>query len=594
VDVAPLTSNERQALSGPALPRAELSDPMKKLTLLAATAALVACGGPDATRTVSNDPFCQQVIPAVDAWLTQARASNPTPEDGRYGGMAVVASVGEIADGMNSAVSRDYSATQHQQFVNLMTLVDYDENAAPRPYLAESWEIADDQTSITFRLRQDVFWHDGEQTDAHDVAFTYIAVTDPETGYANAAFWDHFVHGEEGVELLDDFTVRIAMRPHSDPMDPFRVLAILPEHLLGDVPHSELAQHPFGTQCPVGNGPFVFYSHEPQSRWIFEANPTFPEGLGGRPYLDRYVYRVIPEQTTLLTELLTGGVDVYIQPTPDQAQTIIDDPDLDLMNFVGRDYVYVGWNARVPKLSDVRVRQALTMAIDRESIVQAILGGYGRVANSGVPPFHFAFDPDLESPAAFNRERARTLLADAGWVDRDGDGVRENASGERLSITVKYNPNEIRQTIAELMQVQASEVGVEIVPTMTEWNTLIGQISTEARDFEGVVMGWQAEFRLDDMDLFHSDRSDRMFAFSGTNNPEIDRLLEAISSTMDREASRALWAEYQQAIMEEQPYTYFFFRDRLAGVNGRLSGVEMDARGEWVNAKEWYVDPDAR
>lgn len=567
---------------------------MKKLTLLAATAALVACGGPDATRTVSNAPFCQQVIPAVDAWLAEARASNPAPENDRYGGMAVVASVGEIADGMNSAVSRDYSATQHQQFVNLMTLVDYDENASPRPYLAESWEISDDQTSITFRLRQDVFWHDGERTDAHDVAFTYIAVTSPETGYANAAFWDHYVHGEEGVELLDDFTIRIAMRPHSDPMDPFRVLAILPEHLLGDVPHSELAQHPFGTQCPVGNGPFVFYSHEPQSRWVFQANPAFPEGLGGRPYLDRYVYRVIPEQTTLLTELLTGGVDVYIQPTPDQAQTIIDDADLELMNFVGRDYVYVGWNARVPKLSDVRVRQALTMAVDRESVVQAILGGYGRVANSGVPPFHFAFDPDLESPAAFNRERAQALLTEAGWVDRDGDGVRENASGERLSIAVKYNPNEIRQTIAELMQLQAAEVGVEIVPTMTEWNTLVGQISTEARDFEGVVMGWQAEFRLDDMDLFHSDRSDRMFAFSGTNNPEIDRLLEAISSTMDREESRALWAEYQQAIMVEQPYTYLFFRDRLAGINERLSGVEMDARGEWVNAKEWYVDPDAR
>lgn len=143
------------------------------------------------------------------------------------------------------------------------------------------------------------------------------------------------------------------------------------------------------------------------------------------------------------------------------------------------------------------------------------------------------------------------------------------------------------------MQIQAAEVGVEIVPTMTEWNTLIGQISTEARDFEGVVMGWQAEFRLDDMDLFHSDRSDRMFAFSGTNNPEVDRLLEAISATVDREESRALWGEYQQAIMAEQPYTYLYFRERLVGMNNRLSGVEMDARGEWVNVKDWYIDPDA-
>ena len=96
------------------------------------------------------------------------------------------------------------------------------------------------------------------------------------------------------------------------------------------------------------------------------------------------------------------------------------------------------------------------------------------------------------------------------------------------------------------------------------------------------------------MDLFHSERSDRMFAFSGTNNPEIDRLLEAISSTRGRDASRALWAEYQQEIMVEQPYTYLYFRDRLAGVNGRLSGVVMDARGEWVNARQWYIEPDVR
>ncbi|NIV89677.1 MAG: peptide ABC transporter substrate-binding protein, partial [Actinobacteria bacterium] len=101
----------------------------------------------------------------------------------------VVGGLGELADGMNAAVSSDFYATQHQQFVNLMTLLDYDEDLEPRPYLAESWEVADDNTSVTFHLRDDVFWHDGEQTTAEDVAFTYETVTDPLTAFPNAAFW---------------------------------------------------------------------------------------------------------------------------------------------------------------------------------------------------------------------------------------------------------------------------------------------------------------------------------------------------------------------------------------------------------------------
>ena len=569
---------------------------MKRVLTFGLVITAAACGDSGPQRTVSTHPFCQEVIPAVDAYLATAREQHPTPDDPRYGGTIVVGTIGELADGMNAAVSSDYAATQHQQFVNLMTLLDYDENANPRPYLAESWDIADDNTSVTFHLRRDVRWHDGEQTDAHDVAFTYLTVTDPLTAFPNAAFWDNYVHGEEGVEVIDDYTVRIHMRPHADFLDPFRSLGILPEHLLGDVPRDLLKQHPYGTQCPVGNGPFVFWSHAAQDRWVFVANPAFPEPLGGRPFMDRYVYRVIPEQQTLLTELLTGGIDIYSQPSPDQAQAIIDAPGVELIDFLFRDYVFVGWNARRPQLADARVRRALTMATDRESVVQAILQGYGTVANSGVPPFHWAYDPELETPAPYDPDGARRLLDEAGWIDRDGDGVRENADGLPLSFTIKYNAgNQRRQGIAEIMQSQLAAVGVDAQPQVVEWATLIQQITTpELRDFDGVVMGWVVDYKLDDTDLYHSARLDQPYAWSGTNNPEIDRLLEEMSATVSREESLALWKEYQRVLMMEQPYTYFYFSRRLEGISDRVKGVEMDARGEWLNIREWYVDPAAR
>ena len=568
---------------------------MRRVLALGAVSVVAACGGGDGAA-IPDDPFCQQVLPAVVAFMQEARAANTAPDDPRYGGTVVVGNYGEISDGMNAAVSADYTATQHQQFVNLMPLIDYDERFEPSPYLAESWEVAPDGLSITFHLRQDVYWHDGERTDAHDVAFTWEVVTDPLTAFPNAAFWDHYVKGPEGVEVLDDFTVRIRLtQPHADFLDAFRPTAILPEHLLGDVPHDQLKQHPFGSLCPVGNGPFVFESHAPQERWVFTANPVFPAALGGRPFVDRYVYRIITEQTTLLTELLTEGVDVYIAPTPEQAEQIEANPNLELLAYPFRNYIFVGWNARRPQLADARVRRAITMGTNREQIVQAIIRGYGEVAHSGVPPFHWAYDPGHLPVLEYDPAAARALLDQAGWRDRNNDGVRESADGTRLSFSIKYNPNLIRQQIAEIMQSQLREIGIEARPQVVEYTTLLTQINTpELRDFDGVVMGWNVEFKIDDTDLLHSARIDQPFAWAGTRNPEIDRLLEAVSRTVDRDEARALWMEYQAELIEEQPYTYFYIPERLDGVNRRVRGVVMDARGEWVNLKDWYLDPASR
>jgi peptide/nickel transport system substrate-binding protein len=186
---------------------------------------------------------------------------------------------------------------------------------------------------------------------------------------------------------------------------------------------------------------------------------------------------------------------------------------------------------------------------------------------------------------------ARALLDEAGWRDRDGDGVRESADGTRLSISIKYNPNQQRQQVAEIMQSQLAAIGVEVRPQVVEYTTLIQQITSQTREFDGVVMGWGVEFKLDDTDLFHSARIDQPYAWSGTRNPEIDRLLEAISLTTDREEAKALWREYQNVLAQEHPYTFFYTMSRLDGVNRRVQGVVMDVRGEWVNLKDWYLDP---
>ena len=540
-------------------------------------------------------PFCEEATSRVSEFMSQFEGQ--MPPSARYGGTVVVGNIGEIPDGMNNHVSQGYTASQHQNFVNLVTLVQYDEDLNPTPYLAESWEVSDDVTEITFHIRDDVYWHDGELTDAYDVAYTFKRAIDPATAFPNTAFWTHYDQGPDGVEVVDSFTVKFRMRPHADFIDPWRAMAIMPEHLLKDVPSNVLSQHPYGTVCPVGNGPFVFVEHRQDASWTFQANPAFPAGLGGRPYLDRYVYRSITEQTTLLTELLTARLDVYIAPPPDHAQAIIDSDAVGLRQYVGRRYDYVGWNARRPQLADKRVRQALSRGTNRQEIVDALLQGYGTVANGSVPPFHWAHDPSLGKEAmSYDQDAARALLDAAGWVDRDGDGVRENADGDRLSISIKYNDgNDIRQGIAEIMQVQLAEIGVEVAPTVVEWGTLLSQISDPTlRDFDGVVIGWVTEYKLDDSDLFHSRNFSGMFAQSGTLRPDIDSLLDQLPLVIDRTDAKPLWRQYQELLVDEQPFTFFFFPDRIEGVSKRLRDVEMDSRGEWLNIKDWWIPADQR
>lgn len=565
--------------------------------LFPGAAAVVACGGesPGGGPGASSSAFCEEVRPRVATYLERAAAEHPLPDDPRYGGTIVAGAVAELPGGMNPAVSMDYTGTQYQQFVLLMTLVRYDAELEPQPYLARSWEIDADSTELTFHLREDVYWHDGERTDAHDVAFTYRTVTNPETGFPNPAYWDAYARGEGAVEVVDDFTVRFRMRPHADFLDAWRATAILPEHLFADVEPASLATHPYNSECPVGNGPFAFAEHRLNDRWAFRANPGFPEELGGRPYPDLLVHRIIPEQTTLLTELLTGGIHFFAGVQPDQAARIEADPAVDLLSFRHRETAFVAWNSRRPQLSDRRVRKALTLAVDRARIVEAVLGGYGEIANSTVPPTHWQYDPSVLPDSPWDPERARALLDEAGWTDRNGDGVRENAAGDPLRVTIKYNQgSRQRQSIAELMQAQLADVGVDVRIQVVDVPTLGQQLFSEAKDFDGVVFSWIAEFRLDDRDLFDSERIDGAWALSGTANPKLDRLLDTLQTIVDRDAAKPVWDEYQRELAEEHPYTFLYFVWRLAGVRKGLHGVHVDARGEWVSARDWWIDPAAR
>ncbi len=567
--------------------------PARALMLLGVLSLLlVGCGGEDGTSSaVGYGDFCAPALARVDTFM----ATFPRAEGGRYGGTAVVGVIAELTEGINGFGGSEGASTQHQIFVNLMSLLQYDAELEPIPYLARSWDVSEDGTELTFHLRDDVFWHDGEPTTAHDVEFTFFRMVDPETGYGNPAFFSHYGQEPGDVEVMDPYTIRFQLRPHADFVHVWRTVPIMPRHLLQDVPPADLRRHPFGQSCPVGNGPFRFVSHAPGESWTFAANPAFPEGLGGRPYLDRYVYRVIPEHATLLAELLTEGVDLYVAPDPDHVDEIRQAEHLRLVSFPHRSFVFVGWNPRRPLFADARVRRAFTMAVDRRQMLAALRPGLGVVANTGVFRSHWAYNPAFADSLPYDPDRARALLEEAGWVDRDGDGVRENADGVRMEFTLKTNQNRERERIVQIMQNQLAQVGVSAEPLLVEASTLVNQVTDpDQRDFDGWIFSFETEFRLDDTDLFHSGSVDVRLGFSAMQDPELDSYLDTLQLILNREEAYPVWQAYQARHMELQPFTYIYHADRLEGVNRRLQDVVLDTRGEWMGLRNWWIPAELR
>ncbi|HET7228968.1 MAG TPA: ABC transporter substrate-binding protein [Longimicrobium sp.] len=513
------------------------------------------------------------------------------PDSARYGGTLVIGASSDIGD-ISPITWHVQNALYMQQFVLFAPLIAYDSALKPVPRLARSWEVNADTTLLTFHLRDDIWWQDGVRTSAYDVKFSYEIARNPASGYIYTGQWTHY--GE--AEVPDSFTFRIHLRPHAEYMDVWRTFAPVPEHVLRGVEPARLAQHPFGTRTPVGNGPFRFVSRTPGQEWVFEANPRWPRELGGRPYVDRLVYRAIPEPATLLTELETGSVDLYPGVPPQFAPRIRASQRARLMDFPDLMFEHVIWNHRRAPFGDARVRRALTLAIDRERIVQAVRGGYGVVANSTVAPVLWAHDSTAGAGIRHDPAAARRLLAEAGFQDRDGDGTVESADGKPFRFVLKIpHGNQERRDIAEIVQADLRKVGVAMDVREVEFNTLLADASdAKRRDFDAMILGWKPEFRVDDSDLFACAKRDNPITFAGYCNPEVDALLDSVQTVADRRAALPLWHRYQQLIARDQPFTLLYFGNRLMGIGRRVRDARPDARGDWVGVERWWIVPGAR
>lgn len=507
--------------------------------------------------------------------------------DPEAGGTAIIAILSDFQT-FNPVVNTSIITDEVIKQMLFTPIVQYDEALEPMPHLAESWELSD--SSVTFHLRGDVQWHDGTPVTAADVEFTFDLAKNPGTA---SLLGSAYLNQVASATVLDQHTIRFDfVTPHAQALDGFW-WPPLPRHLLENIPPAELAQAGYNQQ-PVGSGPFRFVSWERNQQLRLEANDLFPEALGGRPLLDQVVFRIIPEPTTMITELLNGSADMIgYTLLPDQAIQLENQRGVELRHYPSREFTYLGWNNAHPLFEDARVRRALAMGLDRPGLIHAMLHDLAVPAVGMVPPWSPLYS-DIE-PLRHDPEGARRLLAEAGWTDSNGDGVLDR-DGQPFRFELMVNSaNRMHQDIATVMQQRWVDLGVAVELRTLEFQTLLQQ--HRGRQYQAVISNWTLDnFKVDPTPLFSCEQARQPGSANraGFCDPDVDRLIQAGLSTTEPEEAAPIWREFSERIRDQQPITFLFWSEDLSGVGSRVQDIHTDVRSKIVNIGEWWIPEDRR
>ena len=403
-------------------------------------------------------------------------------------------------------------------------LMDLDDNGVPQPMLAESWERPDDKT-IIFHLRKGVKFHNGDEMKASDVKFSLErALAAPEVS--------HILTGINGVEVLDDYTVKVTTeKPMAAILNNLAhtTIAILSEKATKE------AGDKFG-QNPVGSGPYKFVSWQSGDRVTLEA---FPEYWQGEAPIKNVVFRNIVEETNRTIGLETGELDIIYDIQGMDKNKLKDDDRFVVIEGPQVSMTYLGFNMKKAPYDNPKVREAISYAIDQKPIIDTVFLGAGEAANSIIGPNVWGYY-DVEKYTQ-DIEKAKALLAEAGYPD-----------GFKAKIWVNDNP--VRRDTAVILQDQLKQIGIDLTIETVEWGAFLD--GTARGDHEMYLLGWGTVTRDPDYGMFELISTSTMGAAGNRSfysNPEVDKLLEAGKTELDPEKRKEIYKQIQEIIRKDLP-----------------------------------------
>lgn len=454
------------------------------------------------------------------------------------------------------------------------------------PSLATDWQVSEDGTIYDFQLRQGVTWHDGAPFTAADVAFTVQAMQDP--GYqGNAALQD--LWSSVTVEVVDDHAVRFGL---SQPLPSFlfyTTIGILPAHLLSNVPAADLPAHSFSTRAPVGTGPF-----QVESVALDRVSLTaYPGYWGAKPYLQGVEFLFFGDRDTILAAYGRGEVDGFAVEQPAGLPALAELPDLQLYTAQTARYELIFLNLQqetTPYFQVKEVRQALFYALDRQLLIDRVLAGQGLVADSPILPTTWAYDPGAQR-YGYDPERAIGLLDESGWVDSDGDRIRDK-EGVSLEFDLLTGDDPAMAELAEEIATQWQAVGVAATVRPVEGAMASNLIRQRA--FSAALAEIALTADPDPYPLWHSTQAnDPGQNYGGFVNEAADQVMEQGRLAMDLERRAALYRSFQQIFCEEVPALLIHYPTYAYAVDAGVHGVQLapllHSSDRFRNIADWYL-----
>ncbi len=451
-----------------------------------------------------------------------------------------------------------------------------------KPLLAESYNVSDDGLEITYELKEDIYFSDGEPITTDDIVFTYQTIMNPKVDAARLATYYKDI---DRVEKIDDKQVKFIMkRKYFKSIEFTGGMLILPEHVYSFEKATEFNQR---ISNPVGSGPYKFQEWNVGKEIVLTKNENYWKTP---THINKIVFRFITNQIAALQSLKSKNVD-YMNLTSEQYSDLIKDDkfvsDFHVLSYWTplNGYNYIGWNQDTPYFNDRKVRLAMTHLIDREKINEHLLKGLGKIVTG---PFYIKgkqSNPEIE-PWPYDPQKAKKLLEDAGWIDTDNDGLRDkNGIPFKFKFMIT-SAGGLAENIAKVIKDEFAKVGIQMDIDTYEWSVFEERLNQ--RNYDAVTLGWSGSVENDPYQIWHSSQiKGRGSNYVGFDNPEADRLIEEARRTLDEDKRNKMYHRLHEIIHNQQPYTFLFTSTRKRALDGRFKNVKIHKLG--LDEREWYV-----
>lgn len=481
-------------------------------------------------------------------------------------------------------------------------LLEFDKDLNLVPALAKGYEVSEDNLKITFELKDNIKWHDGEIVKAEDVKFTFENLANPDYEGNNASFVENIVGADkyvakesqeiEGIKVVDNKVELNFIKPYAPALTQLGTLAIIPKHIWGEIPVEEWIKSSKELEQGIGTGPYKIEEYKDGEFVKLAKNPDYFQGEVKTPYL---IFKVANEDTAQ-AELINGTIDIAgISSNKQKDIDYLEENGIKTISYPNSNIQYMGINLRNEVLQDKNIRQAMAYGLDRELIVNELIDGNGKVIHAPMVPSLWSYPEDgVLNPYKRDVEKARELIKKAGYEYKDENSIAEK-NGKKLSLTLTYpSGDKAREMVAPIIQNQLKEIGIDIELEIMDFQSLMEKVVGN-HEFDLYLMANTLGAEPDPKPTWYSTQaSDEKGVYgwniSGFRNEKVDKLLDEGLETLNQEERKEIYTEFAKIMNDELPWIPLYVPNLVQAYNSNLKNYEPGIFRNFYNIHNWIIE----